>query len=242
MWETKRKLNSHQSSTILIFFFCLLFFPPHDMPYLLNFISTIQHQSCLNLLSQEQKDECVSIPFDGIRDSIASYYNKIAGGSTEEYNREGAIHPNDSIDLIGISGSGKTWIMTQIAQHTITVTDNHIIYIDLDGRFNHNILIDDRFHLFQPDSQSISTLILGLEFWLEEHSEVNVSWLMVDGFSLLDSQLIHHIQYLQSKWSFVLLTSSTTTMTNSIWNYRFEFNNQHQMKLIWPMHSGYFSP
>ncbi|CAO3610456.1 unnamed protein product [Mucor hiemalis] len=203
------------------------------MPYLLDFISKINHESALNTLAKVQKKIRVSTPIHGIQQSIIN-----SSGSTTM-----GLSPGDAINFIGISGSGKSYIMNQIATYTINHTSSHVIYIDLDNRLTSTLIGDARFHLFKP--LNIEEIIFSLEDWLEEHADIHVLWIMLDGIHI-KQKYIELLRKLQKSWSFVLLTSTTAATkdfkdTSNLWDYRFTLLSNNQMQLIWPMHMNAFT-
>jgi hypothetical protein len=145
--------------------------------------------------------------------------------------------------------------MNEIATYSLqNQPSSHIIYIDLDDRFDPSTLIDARLHLFKPAANDIKEFIFSLETWMKEHADIHVLWIMLDG--IIDTEIIDILRLLQNKWAFVLL-STTTGILNTIdinadnWDYRFKLkrvninssnnNNLLQMELIWPMHMDAFA-
>lgn len=198
-----------------------------------DFLSKIKHESALNTLAKAQKKIRVSTPIHGIQQSIIN----ISGSTTM------GLSPGDAINFIGISGSGKSYLMNQIATYTINHTSSHVIYFDLDNRFTSTLIGDARFHLFKP--LNIEEIIFSLEVWLEDHAHIHVLWIMLDGIHI-KHKYIELLRKLQKRWSFVLLTSTTAATkdyndTSGLWDYRFILLNNNQMQLIWPMHMNAFT-
>lgn len=163
------------------------------------------------------------------------------------------VEPGDAIDLIGLSGSGKSYILHQIARNTIKyIKLAHIIYIDLDGRIDSSTLIDvedtTRFHLFQPQDPKYF-IQFSLENWLKQHADIHVLWIMLDG-SCDDNEIILLLRKLQKKWAFILMTTTIgaydtidRSLDNTMWNFRFLLSTssqQQMMELVWPMHMDAF--
>ncbi|KAG1563465.1 hypothetical protein G6F49_000035 [Rhizopus delemar] len=196
------------------------------MPFLLNFISKIKHESALNTLTRVQRaNEKVPVPFKEMEDDIKN---------TEE----GRLKIGDWIDLTGPSGSGKSTVMMEMAKYSLTTSPHHILFIDFDDRVNP--IRDDRFHLCQLNhARNFSAT---LECWLEEHVNTHVLWVMVDNSSFVDQKCWQEIKHLQNKWGFILLTStpimSAAQLKKDSVNYRFEMSvtketNEIQMQMVY---------
>jgi ABC-type dipeptide/oligopeptide/nickel transport system ATPase component len=173
-----------------------------------------------------QSELRVTLPFHDMNQNILSWGEEDARRS---------LGPGDSIELIGPSGSGKSWIMHQIASYTLRqVPTSSILLIDLDERFED--LQDERFHFFQPGS-ALRHLILGLEHWLETHADKHILWVMIDGKGL-GTSMMNKLKQVQSKWAFVLLTSTHIHSDSSKRTFRYELsrdkNGRIQMQMVYP--------
>ncbi|KAG1469032.1 hypothetical protein G6F56_003498 [Rhizopus delemar] len=150
----------------------------------------------------------------------------------------GELRRGDWIDLHGPSGCGKTAVMLDLARRSIGT--HHILFIDFDDRVKP--IRDDRFHLFQLKDER--TLSVTLACWLEDHTEMDVLWVMVDNTCSVGPRTWQEIKALKDKWGFVLLTS--TPQRGSLkeeGQFRFELSvaDRIQMQLVWPTHKNLFS-
>ncbi|KAI9279286.1 hypothetical protein BY458DRAFT_545189 [Sporodiniella umbellata] len=191
------------------------------MPFLLNFISKIHHESAFETFARGQRDsETVKVPYEEMQASI------------------GVLKRGDWIDLHGPSGSGKTVVMMDLAKHSLYERSEHILYIDFDQRTEP--IMDDRFHLFHlKDTSSLSKL---LERWLEEHVELDVLWMMIDNAGSIVCW--DEIRALKDKWGFVLLTSTpikSPLQQQVQYQFKQSINDVIQMELTSPVHKGPFA-
>ncbi|KAI8881271.1 hypothetical protein K501DRAFT_7675 [Backusella circina FSU 941] len=196
------------------------------MPYVNFFISSVKHESALTTMASLQSELRVTLPFHDMNQNIMTW--------GEEDTRR-SLGPGDSLELIGPSGSGKSWIMHQIASYTLRQTPtSSIMLIDLDGRFDE--IQDERLHLFQPGS-ALRNLILGLEHWLETHANKHILWVIIDGKGLT-TPMMNKLKQVQRKWAFVLLTSTHVHSDVSKRTFRFELskdkNGSIEMQMIYP--------
>ncbi|RCH97102.1 hypothetical protein CU098_007151 [Rhizopus stolonifer] len=186
------------------------------MPFLINFISDIKHQSLLEYSAQVE-NQAFDLPvcISAINTSVEACQEIKKG-----------VSPGDAIELVGASEAAKTWIMTQLAKYTLEKTHSHVLYIDLDGHFLMK-QAEPRFHLFQPTSDRLQAFISSLDTWFEKNIHCHVLWVFVDGRYHFMTQL----RELQQKWAFVLMTT-----TSLMADYKFQVNHDPlSIQLVWPM-------
>ncbi|KAI8371043.1 hypothetical protein BD560DRAFT_423592 [Blakeslea trispora] len=196
------------------------------MPFLENFISTIQHQS---LLEVDQND---SMSYKHISSTIETEQFDLpilpALESSIEICQEKGLSPGHTIELIGASEGAASYIMTQLAQHALKTTESHVIYLDVAGHYR--LEHDHRhFHLFYSKA-----FVYRLASWFESHADLHVGWIFVQG--TLESPLLTQLRKLQQKWAFVLVITSTSLSTHTS-HFRFQVIQEPTLglKLIWPL-------
>ncbi|KAI7907812.1 uncharacterized protein BX663DRAFT_547484 [Cokeromyces recurvatus] len=171
------------------------------MPYLLNFISHIKHESLLETVTSiESNNTAIQLPFSDCTTS-----------------------PGDTIEIITPSDNKRRLFVKTLIDSDLP-TPFHAIYVDFTN--SRYITNTERFHVFQPQEES-NTLINSLDTWLTFHSDYNVRWMIIDGISHVEH--VQLLKRLQVKWNFILLFLSSSSNLTSLVDYQFKFRREGEV-------------